>query len=43
MQHYGYAVNVDREYLGLTNDEIDVIVEAVSIDISEKLRKRRKR
>jgi len=43
VRHYGYAVNVDREYLGLTNDEIDTIVEAVSIDISEKLRKKRKR
>jgi len=43
VQHYGYAVNVDREYLGLTNNEIDIIVEAVSIDISEKLRKKRKR
>jgi len=43
VRYYGYAVNVDREYLGLTNDEIDTIVEAVSIDISEKLRKKRKR
>jgi hypothetical protein len=43
VQHYGYAVNADREYLGLTNNEIDIIVEAVSIDISEKLRKKRKR
>ena len=43
VQYYGYAVNETREYLGLTNEEVDIIVEAVSIDISEKLRKKRKR
>ena len=43
VQYYGYAVNQTREYLGLTNEEVDIIVEAVSIDISEKLRKKRKK
>lgn len=38
VQSYGYHVNQKREYLGLSEDDIDVLVEAVSNDVSEKLK-----
>ena len=39
VQHYGYAVHEKRPYIGLTDNEINILVNAVSYDISEKLRK----
>ncbi len=35
---YGYAVNEKREYIGLTNDEVDILVESIRFDIWEKLK-----
>lgn len=35
--HYGYRVNEDREYIGLTDKEVDILVEAVEFDIRAKL------
>lgn len=34
---YGYDVNAKREFLGLTKDDIDVLVEAVNHDVRRKL------
>ena len=41
VRHYGYDVNNDREYIGLTKNEVDILVEAVAIDIGNKIRSRR--
>ena len=38
VQNYGYHVNDKREYLGLTDDDVEVLVEAVTLDVSEKLK-----
>ena len=38
VKHYGYDVNREREFIGLTPKEVDIIVKAVAIDISNKLR-----
>jgi len=35
--HYGYAVNSTREFMGLTKQDVDVLVEAVTLDLMEKL------
>ena len=35
---YGYHVNDRRQYIGLTNDEVDILVEAVRFDVLEKLK-----
>ena len=35
---YGYAVNETREFLGLGEDDIDVIVRAIEFDIRRKLK-----
>ena len=37
VSHYGYHVNKKREYLGLTKQDVDVLVEAVTLDLMEKL------
>lgn len=42
VQHYGYDVHKKRPYIGLTDDEINILVDAVAIDISNKLRKKKK-
>ena len=34
---YGYDVNMDREFIGLTDQEVDVIVKAVELDLRRKL------
>ena len=34
---YGYHVNSKREFIGLTDDDIDVLVDAVAYDIRRKL------
>lgn len=34
---YGYTVNEDREFIGLTNGEVDVLVKAFEIDLKRKL------
>ena len=34
---YGYDVNQDREFIGLTNSEVAVIVKAVELDLKRKL------
>ena len=34
---YGYYVNIDREFLGLSEDDIEILVEAVSIELRKKL------
>lgn len=38
VQSYGYHVNDKREYLGLTDDDVKVLVEAVTFDVREKLK-----
>jgi len=35
--HYGYKVNDDREYIGLTDKDVDILVAAVEYDIRAKL------
>ena len=37
VQNYGYVVNKTREYIGLTNDEVDILVESIRFDMLEKL------
>ena len=37
VQHYGYEVHKIRPYIGLTDNEIDTLVNAVAFDISKKL------
>ena len=34
---YGYSVNQDREFIGLTDGEVDVLVKAFEIDLKRKL------
>ena len=34
---YGYRVNEDREFIGLTDKDVDILAEAVKFDILEKL------
>ena len=34
---YGYTVNEDREFIGLTNGEVDILVKAVEADLKRKL------
>jgi hypothetical protein len=41
VRHYGYDVNDQREFIGLTPKEVDILVNAVAIDIGNKLRKNR--
>lgn len=38
VRSYGYHVNDKREYIGLTDQEVDNLVEAVTIDLMEKLK-----
>lgn len=35
---YGYAVNEDREFIGLTEGEVEVLVKAVEIDLRSKMK-----
>jgi hypothetical protein len=35
---YGYYVNEDREFIGLSDREVDILARAVEIDIRRKLR-----
>ena len=37
VRHYGYEVHKIRPYIGLTDNEIDTLVNAVAFDISKKL------
>lgn len=37
VSHYGYHVNKKREYLGLTEKDVDILVKAVTLDLMEKL------
>jgi hypothetical protein len=39
--HYGYAVNADREYLGLSPRDVNVLVSAVQAELTKKIRGRR--
>jgi hypothetical protein len=39
VQHYGYDVHAIRPYIGLTPKDVQVIVNAVSIDITNKIRR----
>ena len=34
---YGYDVNQEREFIGLTDDEVEMIVKAVELDLKRKL------
>jgi len=34
---YGYYVNEKREFIGLTDDEVDMLVKAFEIDLRNKL------
>ena len=34
---YGYQVNQDREFIGLTDQEVKILVKAVELDIKRKL------
>jgi hypothetical protein len=34
---YGYYVNIDREFLGLSEDDVNILIEAVSIELGKKL------
>jgi hypothetical protein len=43
VRHYGYHVNADREYLGLSAQDINVIVSAVEYELTKKLKKGGKR
>lgn len=36
--HYGYAVNADREYLGLSPRDVNVLVSAVQAELTKKIR-----
>lgn len=38
VRHYGYHVNADRPFIGLTPDDVKVITEAVAYDIRERLK-----
>ena len=35
---YGYSVNDDREFIGLTDREVDILVRSIEIDLRRKLR-----
>jgi len=35
---YGYYVNQQREFIGLTDDEVDILVKAVEIDLKDKMK-----
>lgn len=35
---YGYFVNAEREFIGLTDDDVNVLVQAVTLDIQRKLK-----
>jgi hypothetical protein len=35
--NYGYSVNMDREFIGLTDQEVDILVRAVEFDLRRKL------
>jgi hypothetical protein len=37
VQSYGYHVNDKREFLGLTDDDIEILTEAVGIEVRQKL------
>ena len=39
--HYGYAVNADRQYLGLSPRDVNVLVSAVQAELTKKIRGRR--
>jgi len=38
VQHYGYEVNEYRPFIGLTDEEVDILVEAIEHDIKDKLK-----
>jgi hypothetical protein len=35
---YGYYVNEDREFIGLTDKDVDILVKAFEIDLRSKLK-----
>ena len=35
---YGYLVNADREFLGLSDDDVEILVKAVEIEIRSKIK-----
>lgn len=35
---YGYYVNVDREFLGLSEDDVEMLMEAVALELRKKLK-----
>jgi len=35
--NYGYSVNADREFIGLTDQEVDILVRAVEFDLKRKI------
>lgn len=37
VQHYGYTVNADREYLGLSTKDVNVLVSAVQAELARKI------
>lgn len=41
VQWYGYRVNDDRPYIGLSDKEVDILVNAVAADINAKLRRKK--
>ncbi len=38
VRYYGYSVDNDRPYIGLSDKEIDILVKSIGIDIKQKLR-----
>lgn len=38
VESYGYHVNEDREYIGLRDEDVDTLVEAIKFDVLEKLK-----
>jgi len=40
VQSYGYKVNADREYLGLSPRDVNVLVSAVQAELTKKIKKR---
>ena len=38
VKHYGYFVNRERPFIGLTEEDVETLVKAVEIDIMEKIK-----
>ena len=41
VRYYGYDVNNDREYLGLSPKDVEILVKAVQINLARKITGRR--